>query len=144
MAPGAGSFGAMALLDELLDCATRLEPLTDDEVRRLATLGKEAPEALHAGAAAVRDDVFGPRITYSKKVFIPLTKLCRDSCGYCTFARPPRAGPRGPLCRGSRGASPRRRSGARAGWRSRGAHRAGPWRRNYQRPAPWPCSMSSS
>ena len=89
MAPGAGSFGAMAQLDELLDRATRLEPLTDDEVRRLASLGKEAPEALHTGAAAVRDDVFGPRITYSKKVFIPLTKLCRDSCGYCTFARPP-------------------------------------------------------
>ena len=31
-------------------------------------------------------------ITYSPKVFIPLTKLCRDVCGYCTFARPPRRG----------------------------------------------------
>ena len=31
-----------------------------------------------------------PRITYSRKVFIPLTHLCRDACGYCTFARPPR------------------------------------------------------
>src|SRR5437762_14364080 len=31
----------------------------------------------------------GPRITYSPKVFIPLTMLCRDSCGYCTFAQPP-------------------------------------------------------
>ena len=89
MPPGAGSFGAMALLDELLDRATRFEPLTDDEVRRLAALGKESPEALHAGAAAIRNDIFGPRTTYSKKVFIPLTKLCRDSCGYCTFARPP-------------------------------------------------------
>jgi FO synthase len=29
------------------------------------------------------------RITYSPKVFIPLTQLCRDACGYCTFARPP-------------------------------------------------------
>src|SRR5581483_9271164 len=31
-------------------------------------------------------------VTYSPKVFLPLTKLCRDVCGYCTFARPPRRG----------------------------------------------------
>src|SRR3954451_16245326 len=31
----------------------------------------------------------GRRITFSPKVFIPLTMLCRDSCGYCTFAQPP-------------------------------------------------------
>ena len=36
----------------------------------------------------------GGLITYSPKVFIPLTKLCRDVCGYCTFARPPRRGER--------------------------------------------------
>src|SRR5438093_5262223 len=36
----------------------------------------------------------GPRVTYSPKVFIPLTTLCRDVCGYCTFARPPRRGAR--------------------------------------------------
>ena len=35
----------------------------------------------------------GP-VTYSPKVFIPLTKLCRDVCHYCTFARPPRRGER--------------------------------------------------
>jgi len=35
-----------------------------------------------------------PLVTYSPKVFIPLTKLCRDVCGYCTFARPPRRGAR--------------------------------------------------
>jgi FO synthase len=34
------------------------------------------------------------RVTYSPKVFIPLTKLCRDVCHYCTFARPPRRGER--------------------------------------------------
>src|SRR5712691_11625168 len=33
-------------------------------------------------------------MTYSPKVFIPLTKLCRDVCHYCTFARPPRRGER--------------------------------------------------
>jgi FO synthase len=42
-----------------------------------------------AAAAAVRDGAHGTRITYSPKVFIPLTELCRDRCGYCTFAKPP-------------------------------------------------------
>ena len=40
-------------------------------------------------ARAVRDAAFGTRITYSPKVFIPLTRLCRDRCGYCTFATAP-------------------------------------------------------
>ncbi len=40
-------------------------------------------------AAAVRDATTARRITYSPKVFIPLTQLCRDRCGYCTFAQPP-------------------------------------------------------
>jgi FO synthase len=40
-------------------------------------------------AAARRDALFGARVTYSPKVFIPLTMLCRDRCGYCTFAKPP-------------------------------------------------------
>ena len=42
-----------------------------------------------ARARAVRDLAFGSRVTYSPKVFIPLTMLCRDKCGYCTFAQPP-------------------------------------------------------
>src|SRR5437763_419238 len=50
----------------------------------------EAPlDELLAAAAAVRDETYGTRITYSPKVFIPLTMLCRDKCGYCTFAKPP-------------------------------------------------------
>ena len=40
-------------------------------------------------AARLRDAVHGDRITFSPKVFIPLTMLCRDRCGYCTFAKPP-------------------------------------------------------
>ncbi|MCA1841435.1 MAG: 5-amino-6-(D-ribitylamino)uracil--L-tyrosine 4-hydroxyphenyl transferase CofH, partial [Actinobacteria bacterium] len=40
-------------------------------------------------AGSKRDAAWGNRITYSPKVFIPLTKLCRDVCHYCTFARPP-------------------------------------------------------
>jgi 7,8-didemethyl-8-hydroxy-5-deazariboflavin synthase CofH subunit/7,8-didemethyl-8-hydroxy-5-deazariboflavin synthase CofG subunit len=46
-------------------------------------------DALMAEARRVRDATRGTRVTYSPKVFIPLTMLCRDRCGYCTFARPP-------------------------------------------------------
>ncbi|HVZ06543.1 5-amino-6-(D-ribitylamino)uracil--L-tyrosine 4-hydroxyphenyl transferase CofH [Rhodopila sp.] len=49
-------------------------------------------EDLMAQAAARRDALFGRTISYSRKVFIPLTKLCRDVCHYCTFAERPRAG----------------------------------------------------
>jgi len=44
---------------------------------------------LSARARDVRDAATGTRVTYSPKVFIPLTMLCRDRCGYCTFAQPP-------------------------------------------------------
>ena len=40
-------------------------------------------------AGRVRDHTFGNRMTFSPKVFIPLTMLCRDRCGYCTFAKAP-------------------------------------------------------
>ncbi len=40
-------------------------------------------------AASVRDEYWGKRLTYSRKVFIPLTNMCRDSCGYCTFVQKP-------------------------------------------------------
>jgi FO synthase len=45
--------------------------------------------SLLAAAAERRNRLTGTRITYSPKVFIPLTRLCRDRCGYCTFATPP-------------------------------------------------------
>src|SRR5216117_2149936 len=51
-------------------------------------------EELCADARALRDEGHGRLVTFSPKVFIPLTKLCRDVCHYCTFARPPRRGER--------------------------------------------------
>ena len=53
-----------------------------------AVLALPLPELMER-AAAVRDALFGTRVTYSPKVFIPLTSLCRDGCGYCTFSRSP-------------------------------------------------------
>ena len=49
-----------------------------------APLGELMTRAQH-----VRNGAHGTRITFSPKVFIPLTMLCRDKCGYCTFAQPP-------------------------------------------------------
>src|SRR3954449_1201114 len=56
-------------------------------------LAAPLPE-LMAEARRIRDEVRGRLVTYSPKVFVPLTKLCRDVCHYCTFARPPRRGER--------------------------------------------------
>ena len=50
--------------------------------------------ALMAKASVLRDAGFGNVVTYSRKVFVPLTKLCRDVCHYCTFAQPPKPGER--------------------------------------------------
>src|SRR5437762_3477778 len=48
--------------------------------------------SLLQAAASVRDKAKGRTVSYSKKVFIPLTHLCRDYCGYCTFRADPEAG----------------------------------------------------
>jgi len=58
-------------------------PVTRDELLT-------APlDELMERAAMVRDAAFGTRMTFSPKVFVPLTMLCRDRCGYCTFAKAP-------------------------------------------------------
>lgn len=74
----------------LLSLADRLAAadLTDDEALALAEFN-DLP-ALMRAASAIRDRGHGSIVSYSKKVFIPLTKLCRDTCHYCTFAQPPR------------------------------------------------------
>ncbi|MCH2521468.1 MAG: 7,8-didemethyl-8-hydroxy-5-deazariboflavin synthase, partial [Dehalococcoidia bacterium] len=46
-------------------------------------------EDLMGIASDLRDSGFGNTMSYSRKVFIPLTQLCRDVCHYCTFAQPP-------------------------------------------------------
>ena len=59
----------------------------------MSKLPVEVAEPLHglmARAAALRDEGHGNLVTYSRKVFIPLTRLCRDACHSCSFASPPR------------------------------------------------------
>ena len=54
--------------------------------------GEISDGPLFVEARQLRDQAHGRSVTYSRKVFIPLTTLCRDRCSYCTFAKPPGAG----------------------------------------------------
>jgi FO synthase len=75
----------------LLEASTHRR-LSDEEVRRVALQAGEA--ALIGQASRLRDLGHGDVVSYSRKVFIPLTRLCRDVCHYCTFATTPREGVR--------------------------------------------------
>ena len=67
-------------------------PLPDRELAIAYLDGQRDPTPLFAHARSLRDEGHGRTITYSPKVFIALTTLCRDVCTYCTFAKPPGAG----------------------------------------------------
>ena len=68
----------------------RLARLEPDAAHALVAV--EDLEPLLARAEAMTLAGFGTTVTYSRKVFIPLTQLCRDVCHYCTFAHTPRRG----------------------------------------------------
>ncbi len=77
-------------VETALECGIEGRGLAREDALRLL---EEGPlEALLATAAAVRDRVKGRSVSYSRKVFIPLTHLCRDYCGYCTFRSDPQPG----------------------------------------------------
>ncbi|MBM4202982.1 MAG: 7,8-didemethyl-8-hydroxy-5-deazariboflavin synthase subunit CofH [Gammaproteobacteria bacterium] len=76
------------MVDHLLEQALAGYLPSDDEARLLA--GFEDTRALADVAATLRDRGFHNVVTYSRKVFLPLTHLCRDVCHYCTFAQVPR------------------------------------------------------
>jgi FO synthase len=64
-------------------------PLSREAACQLLRAGDDVLPDLLAAAQAVRAQFKPSVITYSRKVFIPLTNLCRDYCGYCTFRRDP-------------------------------------------------------
>ena len=76
-------------IDRALDRAREGRSLGRDEATALLDTPAERLGELHAAAAAARDRGHGRRITFSAKVFVPLTTLCRDYCGYCTFRKDP-------------------------------------------------------
>ena len=75
--------GVMEPVDRVREGISRAEAL-----RRIECSAEELRELL-AEARAARDRFKPGVITYSRKVFLPLTNLCRDYCGYCTFRRDP-------------------------------------------------------
>jgi FO synthase len=82
----------MSKFANVLECSRSGGRLTADDV--FAILDGDDLAAMMAVAAELRDQAYGSVVSYSRKVFIPLTQLCRDSCHYCTFAHPPRDGVR--------------------------------------------------
>ena len=74
--------------DALLDAA--LHGQLPDDRQALSLAAETDTRALATVAAKLRDHGFGGLVTYSRKVFIPLTHLCRDVCHYCTFAQTPK------------------------------------------------------
>jgi FO synthase len=67
-------------------------PAPDPELALAYLDGRHDDGPLLVEAARLRDEGKGRVVTYSRKVFVPLTTLCRDRCTYCTFAKPPGAG----------------------------------------------------
>ena len=64
-------------------------PLSDTEALAAADAGPAEIDALVRAASAVRDHAYGARLTFSPKVFLPLTNLCRNRCDYCSFRKSP-------------------------------------------------------
>jgi FO synthase len=74
--------------DAIIDLAARGDVIDSHQAVKLAGHGNL--DSLMEAARARRDRAHGTRVSYSPKVFIPLTQLCRDVCRYCTFAHAPR------------------------------------------------------
>ena len=64
-------------------------PISRELAMRLISCSDDDLPALLAAARAAKENFKPGVITYSRKVFLPLTNLCRDYCGYCTFRRDP-------------------------------------------------------
>src|SRR5580700_5547018 len=72
-----------------IDHAALGTPLSDEEALAIADAAGDAATAIRAAASSLRDSLFGRVVTYSPKVFLPLTNLCRNHCDYCSFRRSP-------------------------------------------------------
>src|SRR5260370_1965605 len=76
---------------EILDRALAGARLTDADAIALIECPDRDLDAMLSAAAELRDRGHPRRdVTYSRKVFLPVTNLCRDRCTYCTFRNDPR------------------------------------------------------
>src|SRR5215470_13581862 len=111
------------------EAATLLHARGDDLDRLLSYASRTRDAGL---TAAGRPSV----ITYSRKVFIPLTRLCRDRCGYCTFATVPGSAARrpcSPSATARRTGGPRRATGSTTTVTTTRSPTSGPWPSGYSR-----------
>ena len=76
-------------LPGILEWAQAGREIADGEASLLISAENDQVAALCGVAAGIRDRGKGHVVTFSPKVFIPLTRLCRDFCGYCTFRQDP-------------------------------------------------------
>jgi FO synthase len=74
---------------EILDRALADDPISEDDAVALIECRDRDLDDLIGAAAEVRDRGKGHHVTYSRKVFLPVTNLCRDRCTYCTFRKDP-------------------------------------------------------
>lgn len=101
-----GSLGVLSLLGHstprvpsaprevqaILDRASEGEAITRDEALLLVDMSPEHLPHLLLAASKLREKAKGRTLTFSKNVFVPLTQLCRNHCGYCTFKYEPGEG----------------------------------------------------
>ena len=76
-------------LDELLDAAAYGATIGEEQSAILVGVDGSRLSDICSVAAQLRNQGKGTIVTFSPKVFIPLTRLCRDFCGYCTFRQDP-------------------------------------------------------
>lgn len=88
-AAAARSVDVGAILDQVLS----ERPLSASDAVRLLTCGTDDLPAVCAAASLVRERGKSRTVSFSPKVFIPLTRLCRDACGYCAFRTDPSTDP---------------------------------------------------
>lgn len=86
---GVTSSSPLPPLDELLDAAAHGATIGEGDTTPLVGVDGSRLNDLCSAAAELRDQGKGTTVTFSPKVFIPLTRLCRDFCGYCTFRQDP-------------------------------------------------------
>ena len=80
---------ALPSVDDVIAKAKAGYGISDHDALALLTAGPGYLPEICAAASSMRDQGKGKTVTFSPKVFIPLTHLCRDFCGYCTFRKDP-------------------------------------------------------
>ena len=76
-------------LEEVISKAKAGYPLSESDCLSFLAAHQDTTQEICAAAADMRNQAKGSTVTFSPKVFIPLTQMCRDFCGYCTFRKDP-------------------------------------------------------